>query len=830
MIISTTMLERRNIIRVFNEHKNHSIIAVCAPAGYGKTVAVTQWLNKDSRSKAIFSLDSHDNNLTGFCERFCAALCNCQPQNKTLAELIIHPSFESAPDIFTLRAVSALSSRKQAILAMDDLHLIQDNGVLQLLSTLIRRLPKNFQTVLISRIDLPPIFSDLRIKGQVSYISMDHFLFTSRDIVDLCKMRGGSITQEQAREISQQTQGWAIGINAFLLSGGESSDMVFGYLNDFVKAHIWERWDDTTRDFMIRTGGLRELSPSLCEALTNVPQCDNFIRELVKRGAFITQLKKGVYRYHHLFQQFLQYMAHERGEEFTNALLSIEGDWYLSQLNFYSAVDCFIRCKDHGGIAKCFDFLADSGNDNFTLGSLLPILKHPEFKIAAQKYPRLLFLLTWGAYADGRGDDMVSYMDEYSARYDEIVASYPSSKYKSLFMCIYDFRVSPSEMVNKIGALSVDPSELSISQWSVSMHMPMLHRGLKDYSEFATGNIIENCQTMQLKASWLLGKESAMLIQTLAAELLYEQGRLDEAYKCAIEAMSEKKSHFLTESNLCAMAIYACILDAAGETGADEVTRSISQMIEDTKSYHLSNNFNAFTTRREMASGNMKAAQEWLAIQSFDEPTLYGIYADFTTSRAYIAVEKYDLAIILLKKILGIASIFNRPLDIVEAQILLTIAHWKKKRGFQKNALEYLEDAVLIAYPYSYEQMFVNDGAELANILFRLQKRVEQRRDEDKKHINFIKMLYMKTRVGINTENAIEEKPAKYTDKQKTIMRLLAQGKRHIDIAGIMGVKRATVCAHLRLIYNKLGVATATDAIAKINLMELFHDDTDINN
>ena len=127
------MLERRNLNNIFNKFKNHRIVVVCAPAGYGKTMAVNGWLAKDTRVKAIFSLDEYGNHLSGFCERFCSALLTCQPRNQTLDDIVSHPSFQSAPDEFTLRAVAALSARKYAVIAIDDLHLIHDSAVLQLL-------------------------------------------------------------------------------------------------------------------------------------------------------------------------------------------------------------------------------------------------------------------------------------------------------------------------------------------------------------------------------------------------------------------------------------------------------------------------------------------------------------------------------------------------------------------------------------------------------------------------------------------------------------------------------------------------------------------------
>ncbi|MCL2841341.1 MAG: hypothetical protein FWE05_11275 [Defluviitaleaceae bacterium] len=94
MTVSNNMLERHRLIRFFDQCKDYPMIAVCAPAGYGKTVAVTQWLNKETRAKAIFSIDEYDNNLAVFCEGFCAALTTCQYQNQRMYEIVSTPLFK----------------------------------------------------------------------------------------------------------------------------------------------------------------------------------------------------------------------------------------------------------------------------------------------------------------------------------------------------------------------------------------------------------------------------------------------------------------------------------------------------------------------------------------------------------------------------------------------------------------------------------------------------------------------------------------------------------------------------------------------------------------
>jgi len=824
------MLERHSIIRALNEHKNSRVIAICAPAGYGKTVAIEQWLKRDTRARAVFSVDEYDNDIIGFCERFCEALRACQPQNKTFLDIISLPSFHEAPDKFTLRAISALSVRKQTVLVIDDLHFIHNDSVVQLLLVFIKRLPKNFQIVLISCQSLPIGFSELWVKGKVARINADQFLFTDKEIMALYKKRDNPITQEQAKDIFRYTQGWAIGINALFLSNGQMPDDICGHLYDFIKSKIWDKLDEPTRNFMLCTSALSELNPALCEALTGRPDSERILEELMHNGALITQSQRDAYRYHNLFKHFLGRMAKEQGEEFSRSILDIEGNWHLSQGDFYSAIDCFIRCKSHLGISKCFDFLAGPGSSSFALGRLLPILERQEVQDAAKKYPRLLFLLTLRAFAQGNASEMILYIDEFYARHNEILAAYPTSEYTHLFMRIYDFRVSPSQMVGDIGALSVMPN-IPISQWSVSLHMPLLHRGIKDYSEISIGSIIENCMQMQSKIGWLLGEEAPMLFKTLIAGLYYEQGELEKSYKYAAQAMSLIKNHFLAESIFCAMSLMICVLDANynKDTGspneADVIIKSIARMIEDTKSYQLSHNYEALVARREFLAGNIKAAKSWLDTNPPQDPTLWGMYSALTSCRAYICIEKYDAAIIMLMKILNIAKIFNRPLDITEAQILLAIAYWKKKGRFQTHALDCLFDAVCTAYPFRHVQIFISDGAEITGMLYKLMKRAEQQKI-DSGLFSFIKLLRLKTRDNQNIElpKRSVEPALVFTDKQRAVMHFLCQGKTYNEIADNLGIKRSSLRSHLKLIYSKLDVTNGMDAVAKINKMGLLSE------
>ena len=822
------MLKRRSLIRLLDEYKNYRVITICAPAGCGKTVTISQWLSENTRANAIFSLDEYDNNLVSFCERFCASLLACQPKNKTFENILSHPSFQSAPDQFALRAVSALSSRKQTVFVLDDLHIINDKGILNLLAVFVKRLPKNFQVVLISRHEIPAEFSELWLSGHAARIGVEQLLFSNEEIKTLYNKRGNPITQEQVKEINHQTQGWAIGINACLLAGKESFDISLDYLDNFIETNIWRKWDEATREFMLRTAFLRELTPDLCMHMTCMDDCDNFLKVLVQKGAFILQVKKGTYHYHHLFQQFLRRMTEKCGDEFLLPLFEKEGYWHMSQSDYFNAFNCFLRSKSHESIARCFGALVDIGDSDIILPKIMSIAEHPEFVVAAKKYPFMLFMLAFCALAESRANDMVSIMDEYYTRHPEIVEKWPATSYKIIYMFNFDFRVSLEQLSNVFGEVPSTASAVntSVIRWSATMHMPMLHRAIRDYSELSTSDTTESVRAQIAKTGWMIGEEEPLFHATLTAGLLYEQGQLEKAHEYATNAVACIKNHYTAEKKFCAFSILICVLDALGDTKeADTVLQSALAMIERDKAYYLIQNSNAFIMRRKFAKGDIEAANNWIEThkQISEEPNVWSIYISITSCKAFILVEEYSAAIVLLRKILEIANAFNRIQDVIDIRIMLSIACWKKERKFQSEALEHLEAACLTAYSYGYVQMFINDSAELSGMLRKLQKRVEQREAEDRNHLSFINMLYLKTNNNsdVNPIQGKLEESIKFTDKQKIIMIMICEGKTQREIAQALGIKESTLRYHRESLYSKLKVTNMQDAVKKINTLQL---------
>jgi len=710
------------------------------------------------------------------------------------------------------------------VLVIDDLHLITNEEVLRLLLIFLKRLPTNFQIVLISRHDLPVGFAELWLKGQVARINADQFLFSVDEIKALYKKRGSNITQEQANSISQQTLGWAMGINAFLLSGKESFDVASDYLSDFIEENIWRNWDDVTRDFMLRSAALHELIPSLCEVVTGRSNSEELLKELVQKGAFTSKLQNGTYRYHDLFKHFLKRKMDELGKDFYIYLLELEGNWHLSHMDFYNAINCFIQCENHDGIAKCFEFMQASGLVNFSLSRFLAIFNQSVVRDTSQKYPHLLYFLAYSSLAKGHLDDTLFFMDEYYNKCSGVEEGGFLFKHNIVYMLFLDFRVSAARIPDLV-VIPNDMSKIVTQKWSLSMHMPLLHRGVIDYSIEARLDVADFMKNQMLaKTNWAFGDNAPLYIEIIIAGLLYERGDLERAHLYALQANTMLKENSLIDTKLCAMYILVYILDAIGDAHkVSKIMQVILRLIENSKAYQLSPNYDAFVARREFVQGDIESAERWLDVQATIAPTFWGLYVALTTCRAFIVTEQYDSAIILLGKVLEIALTFKKTHDIIDTQILLAIAYWKRKRSFQSKALDHLDAACRSAYPYGYIQMFKNECAEISGMLYKLQKRVEQREDKNKKHLSFIKMLYLQTNDSpdLRIKKDKPEKIVKLTDKQKAIMHFICQGKKQREITETLQIKQSTLRSHLDSIYNRLEVTNLMDAVKKTNKLRL---------
>lgn len=555
------------------------------------------------------------------------------------------------------------------------------------------------------------------------------------------------------------------------------------------------------------------------DALLKTISCDDMLAELADEKAYLRQTEQEEYRFHDLFRNFLLRMLKKDGEKKLLEQLSRAGDYYYGQKDYHRAAEYYKRGANDDGVINSVNQLYDYNCVGASIKDTLNTIRLVINQSTLEKDPFLFETMIWSAFVEGRADEFEEYADKYYELYPKIASQDNRSGTIFAFLFCIDYRLRLVKAFETISSFPQTGGKKPASP-TLTHNMPFFHRSNRDFSELLH-NPEANMVAAQNSIGVLIGKEYAVLQGCLFSGFCYERGQMSEAYKYALATCANITEESSPEVKFCAMMMLAAVLAAMDNTAElSEVIEKNEMMIAQKNAYYLSANLNAFKCGLRLANGDEAAAWEWLnggVRDSFHQLSFFEIYQHFTTARAYITVGNYTGAALILKKLLALGERYKRLLDIIEAHILLAIVYWKKR---QAASLDHIWQAASTAYEYGYTQPFENEGAELVNILHRLQKSIAQKKLADEVLHTFIRSLYIAATSGARRHKGLTggrmPDGIQFTDKQKTVMRLMSNGLDRSEIAAKMDIKPYTVKSHMDLIYRKLDVSNRTDAIVKI--------------
>ena len=835
-MIKPAKLQRPRLIKMIESLSNNRLIYIHAPAGYGKTTCAQLWIEhmeKKNTKATTVTLDELDNKTAGFFGRFARSLLNLQPDNNRMSEFLLSASFNTAPDECVIAALGEFEiNSTEHVVVFDDLHVIDNKQIIRLLPILCKRMPSNITLLFLSRNSPPDVFAEFISKGIMGIMEAEHLRFNAGEIKGLFNNSKRPITSNQADTMLASTGGWAIGLSSILLSGGNVYDTNFTthYLEVFFKTNLWDKWDEQLKTFLMNVSVAEEFTPQLANALTGGKTGEYFVQRLMSENIFLRNVAPDTYALHDLFRDFLlKMLVAEQGEKAKNKQMQKVGDWFYKQKDYYRAVAYYLKSGYTEGISKGLSFMYNFNSPYASIEDTLAIIHMSVSESLIKKTPFLIETLAWAAWIEGRNTDLSNYLDTYFKKLPKIILQNPTSATTALVMRIMDTRI---DFIDITKLLKKFPLRLftGVNSPSISQNMPLAHRCSRDFSEYILHK--EDGFSLLRQTLGLLMKDEYDAAEfAIRAGLYYECGNLDKALELAFLAKRNMHSDFAPEVQFCVLMILSSVLYAQGdENGAQKIIASINEMIERHKAYYLFANFRAYQYRLALSNGDKVAAEKW--ISQYATPLngvlpFYKIYQSFITARAYIVMADYNTAILILNDILKLSCDYRRPLCMIESYILLAIAYWKKAGAGQAVAIDFFEQAIEIAYKYGYVQPFINESPDIETILSKIQKRAVQS-EMLCVPASFIKSIYLivlpnsKTRRGLTGGRLAES--LTFTDKQKTVMRLVCEGHSQGEIAEIMYTSANNVKSHVKLIYKKLDVSNASDAIMRIKEIGALND------
>src|SRR5205823_15121159 len=170
---STNALSRPRLIDRLNVGLSGKVTLVSAPAGFGKTTLLAQWLQTIDRPTAWLSLDEHDNEPRVFVQSLTAALQSAFPDAFGATDSLLKaPRFPSIDHVVTLFINDLADVPDDVVLVLDDYHLMHTSEIHTFLDQLIEHLPHQLHLVLVTRSDPPLPLARWRAQGHLNELRL----------------------------------------------------------------------------------------------------------------------------------------------------------------------------------------------------------------------------------------------------------------------------------------------------------------------------------------------------------------------------------------------------------------------------------------------------------------------------------------------------------------------------------------------------------------------------------------------------------------------------------------------------------------------------------
>jgi LuxR family maltose regulon positive regulatory protein len=359
-----SVLARRRLDLLLDRAFEGSLALVCAPAGYGKTVAIRAWLADDEIPAAWVSVDSGDNDPARLWTYVATGVSRLRDGfAATALERLdtASPAIESAID--SLAADLEAGGQRVAIV-LDDVHRIEDDACIRSLHYAARALPPNVALVLATRTEPAVALARMRSQGALTEIRAPALAFTAIETRALLRgFDGISLTTEQADLLHARTEGWpaALHLAAVWLRGVEDRDAALqrfaGHhdaVSEYLAQEVLDGLDAETQSFLLRTSVLPRFCAELCADVLDEPDAMGRIACLERRNLLLVALddRHEWFRYHALFAEFLSHRLWALDPDDATARHRRAAAWFLARELVEDAVEHARACGDHETVAR----------------------------------------------------------------------------------------------------------------------------------------------------------------------------------------------------------------------------------------------------------------------------------------------------------------------------------------------------------------------------------------------------------------------------------------------------------------------------------------------
>ena len=412
------------------------LVLVAAPAGFGKTTLLAQWLaaEKSHRGVAWLALDPGDADLRLFVTHLVAAIQTAEPEAGVDALALLEGGGTTPADAVLVSLINDLDVLAgPMVVALDDYHVIDGAAVHEAVTFLLDNLPPQVTLAMATRADPPLPLARLRARGELVEVRAADLRFTAGEAeVFLNEVMGLRLEPALVAALEARTEGWVAGLQLAALSArshvgaADGSGDVAGFVEAFSGSHrfvldylveeVLDRQPDEVRAFLLDTCVLDQLTGGLCDALTG--RCDGqpMLETLERENLFVVPLddERRWYRYHHLFADALRARLAVWHGDRVGELHASASRWLAGNGLLADAVRHAIASGEHEHAADLVELtLADlrQRRQNRTLRDWLAALPGD----VVRRRPLLATCVGWSRLSEGDFDGVEAWLDAAEA-------------------------------------------------------------------------------------------------------------------------------------------------------------------------------------------------------------------------------------------------------------------------------------------------------------------------------------------------------------------------------------------------------------------------------